>query len=140
MKILKAAAELLKRKGVNIDVRLTGGALPIPELIKAIRESDLVVGCGLCEPWGMRINDAVLAGKPVIVSDGMGVAYMVEREGCGLVVPKGDPLALSVALKRCAQDRDFLHRLELCAHQAARDWSPESRAKVFLDNVLNRFN
>ena len=134
--ILEKAVRLAQRQGVMIELSKSGGALPISELVAVIRAADIVVGCGLCEPWGMRINDAVLEGKPVIVSDGMGVAYMVEQEGCGLVVPKGDPVALAKALERCAKDRELVTRLASGAQRAAQRWSPESRAADFLRIVL----
>lgn len=134
--ILEKAVRLAQRQGAMIELSKSGGALPISELVAVIRAADIVVGCGLCEPWGMRINDAVQEGKPVIVSDGMGVAYMVEQEGCGLVVPKGDPVALAKALERCAKDRDLVKRLASGAQRAAQRWSPESRAADFLRIVL----
>lgn len=134
--ILEKAVRLAQRQGAMIELSKSGGALPISGLVAAIRAADIVVGCGLCEPWGMRINDAVLEGKPVIVSDGMGVAYMVEQEGCGLVVPRGDPVALAKALERCAKDREFVKRLASGAQRAAQRWSPESRAADFLRVVL----
>ena len=134
--ILEKAVRLAQRQGAIIELSKSGGALPISGLVAVIRAADIVVGCGLCEPWGMRINDAVLEGKPVIVSDGMGVAYMVEQEGCGLVVPKGDPVALAKALERCAKDRDLVKRLASGAQRAVQRWSPESRAADFLRIVL----
>lgn len=130
--ILEQAVRQAARRGVQIELRKTGGQLSQNELVQAIRSADVVVGCGICEPWGMRINDAVQEGVPVIVSEGMGVAYMVEQEGCGLVVPTGDADALSKALVRCAQDGDFLMRLRRCAEKAAEQWSPGTRAKEFL--------
>lgn len=134
--ILEKAVRLAQRQGAMIELLKSGGTLPISELVAAIHATDIVVGCGLCEPWGMRINDAVLEGKPVIVSDGMGVAYMVEKEGCGLIVPKGDAIALAKALERCAKDRELVQRLASGAQKAAQRWSPGSRAVDFLRVVL----
>ena len=136
--VLDRAVDLALRRGIKIKLQKTAGRLPQDELVQAIRAADVVVGCGFCEPWGLRINDAVQEGVPVVVSDGMGVSYLVEQEGCGLVVPKGDPKALANALERCAKDGDFLARLTVCTKQAAVNWSPASRAAVFLDVVLPR--
>lgn len=134
-RILEQAVRLARKWGAQIELRKTGGRLPPNELLEAIRTSDLVVGCGICEPWGIRINDAVMEGVPVIVSEGMGVSYMVAQEGCGFVVPSGDAQTLSRVLIRCASDRNLLNRLRLYAIKAAERWSPASRAKELLRYV-----
>ena len=134
--VLDRAVDLASRRGAKIKLQKTAGRLPQNELVRAIHTADVVVGCGFCEPWGLRINDAVQEGVPVIVSDGMGVSCLVEQEGCGIVVPKGDHKALANALEHCAKDSDFLVHLTACAKQAAFNWSPASRAAVFLDAVL----
>lgn len=86
----------------------------------------------------MRINDALLEGTPVVVSDGMGVAWMVEQFGCGCVVPKGDVAALARVLKRCAEDASFLDKLRSGAEKAAREWTPRQKAKEFIDSALRQ--
>lgn len=133
---LGIAIKACARLGGVVELQRTGGNRPVSEVIEAIRTVDLVVGCGLCEPWGMRINDALLEGVPAVVSDGMGVAWMVEQFGCGCVVPKGDVDALARVLKRCAEDADFYARIKSGALKAAREWTPKKKAKEFIDSVL----
>lgn len=124
-------------KAAGVELKKTGGNLTEEELVAVIRSADIVVGCGLCEPWGMRINDVLLEGVPVVVSDGMGVSQVVEDYGCGCVVPKGDVTALAKVLERCSMDEIFLARLKSGAEVAARELEPETRAKVWLEAVLN---
>ena len=104
-------------------------------LVGILHGADVVVGCGLCEPWGMRINDVLLEGTPVIVSDGMGAAVVCDWYGCGCVVPKGDAQALAKVLKRCKDESEFLARLRSGAQVAARELLPENRAKVWWEKV-----
>ena len=115
----------------------TGGKMSEEELVSEIRRADVVVGCGYCEPWGMRINDALLEGTPVIVSDGMGAAAVCDWYGCGCVVPKGNAVALAKVLKRCQEEPQFLSRLRSGAQAAAQELLPENRAKVFLNAVVS---
>lgn len=116
----------------NVELIRTQGAADWTDVSRRLAECDVVVACGLCEPWGIRVNDAIGAGKPVIVSDGMGAAMMVEAFGAGCVVPKGDSAALARVLKRCAADAGFLARLKSGARAAAEAWTPQARAKELL--------
>ena len=82
------------------------------------------------------MNDVLLEGTPIIVSDGMGVAAVCDWYGCGCVVPKGDAAALAKVLKRCKDEPEFLAKLRSGAQVAARELLPENRAKVWLSAVL----
>ena len=131
---VKIAEEAARIAGVELVK--TGGKMPEEELVEEICRADVVVGCGYCEPWGMRINDALLEGTPVIVSDGMGVAAVCGWYGCGCVVPKGDAAALAAVLERCKDEPEFLERLRSGAKVAAKELLPENRAKAWLNAVL----
>jgi glycosyltransferase involved in cell wall biosynthesis len=134
--VLKRAAASLKRRGVELDVKFTGGKVDVTQLSGLYEWADIVVACGLCEPWGMRVNDVLLEGLPVVVSDGMGAAMLCDEFGCGCVVPKGDANALAAVLERCANDRKFLAHLMSGAKMAAAEITPEKRAKVWINKVL----
>lgn len=134
--VLKRAAASLKRRGVDVDVKFTGGKVDAAQLPGLYEWADVVVACGLCEPWGMRVNDVLLEGLPVVVSDGMGAAMLCDEFGCGCVVPKGDANALAAVLERCANDREFLAHLRSGAKMAVAEIAPEKRAKVWLGKVL----
>ena len=130
--VLDLAVEIVNAADEKVILQKTGGVMTQAQVVDEIRAADLVVACGLCEPWGMRVNDALAEGKPVIVSDGMGVRWLVEKYGCGCVVPKGEESALAAGLQRCADDREFLARLRSGAERAREDWTPKKQAKEFL--------
>lgn len=48
--------------------------------------------------WGMAPVEAACTGRPVVVSEGCGVASEVREAGAGLVVPAGSVAALTTAL------------------------------------------
>lgn len=130
---LLSAERILKRRGIRIEIVRTHGALPLYEMERLCNWADVSVACGLCEPWGMRVVDAIHAGLPVIVSDSMGVEWMVEKFGCGSVYKKGDAHDLADILERFAKDADFRNRLVLGVSTTHEAWLPQNRAKDFLD-------
>ena len=129
---LKGAEELLRRRGVDVEVKFTGGKVDAADLPRLYEWADVFVACGLCEPWGMRVNDAIHAGLPVVVSNGMGASWLVEQFGCGCIYEKGKARQLANCLERFARDADFRARLMSGVESARTAWSPASRAKVLL--------
>jgi len=134
---LEKAVVMLKKRGVLVELRHTGGKVSEEELQKLYGWADVFVGCGLCEPWGMRVNDAIHAGLPVVVSSGMGAKWLVEQFGCGGVFRRGDAKELADILERMANDIDYRKRLIAGASAAHEAWTPEARAKVWLNEVLS---
>ena len=61
-----------------------------------------------------KLFEAMMCGKPIIVSDGGAMANIVRKERCGAVVPYGDVPALIDALKTCRGDPQL--RAELGAN------------------------
>lgn len=131
---IKIAEKAARKAGVRLVK--SGGAMGEKELVGAIRGARAVVACGYCEPWGMRINDALLEGTPVIVSDGMGARVLVEKYGCGCVVPKGDVEALAEVIRRIERDEEFYRHLQSGAQAAARGISPTAMAEEWLSAVI----
>lgn len=136
VRVAEAAVAILRGRGISVELVRTGGSLPLSDVIGEIRRADVVVACGLCEPWGMRVNDALMEGTPVIVSDGMGVAWLVTQFGCGCVVPKGDADALANVLERFSRDGEFREALRAGVACAREEWTPVKRAKELLRYVL----
>lgn len=132
--VLERAEKVLDRD--HYELIRTGGVLSPAELVARIRSADVVVACGLCEPWGMRVNDVLLEGTPVIVSEGMGAAVVCKWYGCGLVVAPGRESELVAALRRCREDPALLSRLREGARTAATALLPENRAPEWLAAVL----
>lgn len=127
------AERILKRRGIKLDIVRTHGKLPAYEMERLYKWADVFVACGLCEPWGMRVVDAIHAGLPVIVSDGMGVEWMVEKFGCGSIYKKGNARELADILERFAKDADLRSLLTAGVSAAHEAWLPENRAKDFLE-------
>jgi glycosyltransferase involved in cell wall biosynthesis len=65
------------------------------------------------EPWGLVVNEAMNQGLAVIASDAVGAAAggLVRDGENGLIVPAGDPRALTEAIERLAQNDSFAAQL-----------------------------
>jgi glycosyltransferase involved in cell wall biosynthesis len=79
-------------------VRFLGLRRDIPRLLGGC---DLVVVPSRApEAFGLTVVEAMAAGKPVVVTDAGAMADLVDHGRYGIVVPKGDPVALSEAIGR----------------------------------------
>lgn len=132
---LLKAVKILNKKGISVEVVRTHGGVPLYELERLYKWADVFVACGLCEPWGMRVNDAVHAGLPVVVSSGMGAKMIVEQHGCGSVYKAGDAKELADVLHSFATDSDFASKCRAAVDKAHSAWSPENKAKEFLEKL-----
>ena len=79
---------------------LEGNAALARKAWEAGREAgaDLVALPSRSENFGFAVAEAMVAGVPVIVSEGVGRAPMVRHWRCGTVIPVGDVTALTDAL------------------------------------------
>jgi glycosyltransferase involved in cell wall biosynthesis len=79
---------------------------------------DMVVLPSRREPWGLVVNEAMNAAKPVVVSDAVGCADDLVMNGeTGFVFPTGDARALATRLASLVHDPDLVRRMG----QAARE-------------------
>lgn len=78
-----------------------GPTLPNADLRRQIAASDWCVVPSRHDGWGMVVNEALIAGTPVICSDGCGAADLVSEVTAGQVVPAGDPAALAGVMRKC---------------------------------------
>jgi glycosyltransferase involved in cell wall biosynthesis len=125
-RILKTKAENL---GLPVDFP---GFVEMPDLIRLYENCSVYVGAGREEPWGMRLNDALQCGAPVVVSRGMGGVQMIDRYKCGLDFPPGDSVRLADALEKMARNIDVYKKLADNAILAAQKISPSSKAKELI--------
>ncbi|MGE5133149.1 MAG: glycosyltransferase [Gemmatimonadota bacterium] len=80
-----------------------------------------------------KIAEYMARGVPVVTSPLPVAAGLVDRFGCGLVVPFGDPAAAAAAVLRLRQDRALRLELGRRGHRAARQqlgWASDGPALV----------
>lgn len=159
--ILLKALAILKKRGVPYHATITQkgpmygkmkakaeadqlpvdmpGFVEMKDLIRLYETCSVYVGSGRREPWGMRLNDALQCGTPLIVSRGMGGVQLVDRYGCGLAVPPSDPVALANALQQLI-DNPALYKKVACATvDAANLCTPERKAQELI-GLIQKFD
>jgi glycosyltransferase involved in cell wall biosynthesis len=87
--------------------------------------ADLFILPSLFEPFGLVINEAMLCGLPIVVSDRVGAKFDLVRPGeNGYVFPAGDIAALAAILGEILPDADKRARLGAAARRRMETWSP----------------
>ena len=124
-----------KSIGVSERVRFLGfvnqSALP-----EAYTASDIVVVPSSYEPFGLVVNEAMLCGCPVVVSDRVGAKFdLVREDETGYVFPCSDVGALASALRRALSDRTGLRRMGDAARERMTSWSHVDYAHALVEAV-----
>lgn len=91
--------EMTRIKCISERVRFEG-SIPPSRIDSRIAQAAVLVLPSRFDGWGLVINEALVTGTSVIVSDACGAADLVTSAD-GIVVPAGDVVALSNALARC---------------------------------------
>ena len=95
--------ELIRRareRGLGGRVHFLGNRSDVPRLLAA---ADLFVLASHYEGNPLSVMEAMAAGKPVVAT-AVGCVPELVPEGCGLLVPPGDPAALERAIHAIASD------------------------------------
>jgi glycosyltransferase involved in cell wall biosynthesis len=118
---LEAEARLL---GLNGRVHFIGFANQT-QLPGIYRASDLMVLPSEYEPFGVVVNEAMLCGCPVVVSDRVGAGYDLITPGQdGFVFPFGNVESLAAILRQALIAPDHLRVLGDCARRRMQSWTP----------------
>lgn len=105
------------------DVHLLGfrNQSELPEIYGAC---DVFVLPSENESWGLVVNEAMAAGLPVVVSDGVGAAEDLLEDGSnGFVYPVGDVAELADRLGRLAGDAGYRKKMGANSLAIISDWS-----------------
>jgi glycosyltransferase involved in cell wall biosynthesis len=87
--------------------------------------SDLLVLPSHYEPFGLVVNEAMVCGLPVAVSDRVGARFDLVRQGeNGYVFPAGGVEELARILRQILPDAEQRARMGAAARQRMRTWSP----------------
>jgi len=94
-------------------------------------DADVAVVPSRSEPWGMALNEAALAGLPLVSTTAAGAARELIEEGVnGFRVPPDDPVALRDALGRLVRDPDFRRTAGERSREIAARFTPERWAET----------
>jgi glycosyltransferase involved in cell wall biosynthesis len=110
-------------------------ALPNDRMRREIAGSDWAVVPSRHDGWGIVVNEALIAGTPVICSTGCGAADLIDDPIAGSVFPAGDAASLARLLRECAGGGRTPEDRRRRVHAHALRHSPAQAAAAFLARV-----
>lgn len=87
------------------------------------------------ETWGLAVNEAMAAGKAVLVSDTCGCAKDLVKPENGSCFQHGDKNSLATALRQLTTSKDHLARLGIESKALIADWSFQVAAGVMANKI-----
>jgi glycosyltransferase involved in cell wall biosynthesis len=127
----------LTRLAGELGVRLCLlGDLPEERVAEAYVAADVFALLSQHETWGVVVNEAAASGLPLLLSERVGAAYDLLRDGeNGFLVPAGDLDAAAAALQRLAADPSLRQEFGARSRELVRDWGYEPSVESFVAAV-----
>jgi glycosyltransferase involved in cell wall biosynthesis len=121
----------------QLDVRLLiTGDLAEAALADEYVKADVFALLSVHETWGVVVNEAAASGLPLVLSERVGAARDLLRDGeNGFVVPSGDVAATAAALKRLAEDPALRDAAGERSRELVRGWGYEPSVESFVASV-----
>ena len=132
------AFDVLERACAQAGVRLdhVSDGLSEGELAHRYVAADVFALLSRREPWGVVVNEAAASGLPLVLSDRVGAARDLLRNGeNGFLVPVDDVDATADALERLAADADLRRRMGERSRELVREWGYEPSVEAFVAAV-----
>ncbi|HZB22987.1 MAG TPA: glycosyltransferase family 4 protein, partial [Gaiellaceae bacterium] len=127
-------AEACARAGVRLET--IAGGLDEEELARRYVGADAFALLSRHETWGVVVNEAAASGLPLVLSDRVGAAYDLLRDGeNGFLVPAGDVGAAADAIRKLADDPDLRRRMGERSRDLVSAWGYEPSVESFVAAV-----
>jgi glycosyltransferase involved in cell wall biosynthesis len=125
-----ALIELARELDVQLLIR---GDLAEAALADEYVKADVFALLSVHETWGVVVNEAAASELPLVLSERVGAAQDLLRDGeNGFVVPSGDVAAAAAALKRLAEDPALRHAAGERSRELVRGWGYEPSVESFV--------
>jgi glycosyltransferase involved in cell wall biosynthesis len=132
-----------ERDRLAARARASGVRLVLPgdvewsALVEAYVAADVFALLSRWEPWGVVVNEAAACGLPLVLSDQVGAAADLLRDGVnGALVPAGDVEAAAAALRALAADPEARRVAGAASRDLVRGWGYEPSVASFVEAVL----
>jgi glycosyltransferase involved in cell wall biosynthesis len=121
----------------ELGVRLRlAGEVPWRELAELYVAADVFALLSEHEPWGVVVNEAAACGLPLLLSDRVGAAPDLLRDGeNGRLLPVGDVEAAAAALLELASDPAARQRAGKRSRELVAGWDYETSVESFVEAV-----
>jgi glycosyltransferase involved in cell wall biosynthesis len=154
--VIQATNEINKEKKGSITLEIFGygdptkwistssigisykGIIPFGHSQEIVKNYDYLILPSRHDGWGVVVNEALLQGVPVILSDRVGAKALVEKSGAGLLFESENVDELKQLLLSLASNPHKQAQYAEKAAQMAEKITP-SAAAIYLEEILNYF-
>lgn len=127
---LEAKARMI---GIADKVRFLG-FVNQSQLPAVYTSADVFTFCSDNEPFGVVVNEAMLCGCPVVVSNRVGARLDLVREGeTGFIYTCGDVDALAKVLTKILLDNELRNKMSIAAIERMKSWSPRENVEAIVE-------
>jgi glycosyltransferase involved in cell wall biosynthesis len=120
----------------NLSLAMVVGGQTEETLAQCYVDADIFALLSRHEPWGVVVNEAAASGLPLVLSDRVGAAYDLLRDGeNGFLVPAEDVPAAADALRKLAADPDLRRRMGERSRELVRAWDYDRSVEEFVAAV-----
>lgn len=109
------------------------GVIAFGNVQKVLASYDALVVPSRFDGWAVVVNEALLQSVPVIASDAVGAAAMIQKNGVGFVFPSDHSLALAEVIKKLANVPEILAAARNRILTFQRTLLPSVAARYMLD-------
>lgn len=133
----KGNENLLKNEGVEyIHFK---GLLPNSRVQEKISEYDFLLLPSRHDGWGVVVNEALLQGVPVILSNRVGAKCLVENSGAGMIFESENIKDLRNTLEKIVLQPDLVKMMKKQAKLVSNKISPAEGATYFIQCLQEYF-
>jgi glycosyltransferase involved in cell wall biosynthesis len=127
----------LTKLASGLSARLTlAGDVDWERIVELYVAADVFALLSEREPWAVVVNEAAACGLPLILSDRVGAAHDLLRDGeNGALVRAGDVDAAAQSLRELAADPELRRAQGARSRELARDWGYGPSVEGFLEAV-----
>lgn len=120
----------------GVELQTVAGGLSQEQLAQRYVDADVFALLSRHETWGVVVNEAAASGLPLVLSDRVGAAHDLLRDGeNGFVVPPDDVPAATAALTKLAADPELRRRMGERSRELVRPWGYERSVESFVAAV-----
>jgi glycosyltransferase involved in cell wall biosynthesis len=128
-----ALVALARELGVRLVLT---GDVEWERIVELYASADVFALLSEREPWAVVVNEAAACGLPLVLSDRVGAAHDLLRDGeNGRLVAAGDVGAAAAALRELAADPKLRRAQGARSRELAADWGYGPSVEGFLDAV-----
>ncbi len=129
--------EMLEKRVTELGIKdkvIFPGIVKYSELASYYTASNVLVFCSDHEPYGLPVNEAMICGIPVIVSDRIGARLDLVDEGItGWIYPTANIESLAATMQHAIDTKDKLQKMGKAAQEKMKHWNSNENVTRQLD-------